>query len=223
MGSNVIMPDDQGSSRSASDAQKGAGAAPEGILAGLATVFYAWADYLSRGGQSSQSGASGSGGFFSTLWRAVSRHFELLLIPSVLLAFFLILTNVYGIHVWPLFLLTEISAVWLGLAFGWACIKEDLKRVEDPDPQDFDSLGFFYSRIASRSPLLFEITTAQRALKTRHAARSAASRRFGARESTPTTPPAPRSGVDDARDLVRSYWEPDEEDQPSGNDGERKK
>ena len=62
---------------------------------------------------------------------------------------------------WPIFLAAECASVAFGINLGWCLVKFDRSRLKGVNMhQDLDQMGFFNSRIAMRSPELFNITIA---------------------------------------------------------------
>jgi hypothetical protein len=216
MASNTINPGDQGNRK----ASEGSGQAARGRLKLLGNLLLALGKVILSGTTGDPTGKtneppqrsaavrSSSGGFLSTVSRVLTTHPWLLIIPTAATASFLLLTSLLHVEAWPVFLLSELSAVWLGLALGWAWVDVDLKKVEDPSPQSFDDLGFFYSRIATRSLVLFEVTTAERAMKVKGPGVGGAGfeQRGVSPASTELPPKVQPSGIDDARNLVKDFW-----------------
>jgi hypothetical protein len=101
------------------------------------------------------SGDSGSGSksfLVSYWWRA--------LLACLPLAFFLAIGSRF--RTWPLYLLSEISSVALGIFVAACWIRHDRAKVQSSTEEGkggLDQLGFFNSRLAKRNPKLFEIAT----------------------------------------------------------------
>jgi hypothetical protein len=120
-------------------------------------------------------------GFFGWLWSGKLRLFFLGILLCLMIA--LLCWSAYQ-PVWQLLLAAECAAVCFGIDFGWCLVKFDRSRLAGVDmKKDLDQLGFFNSRIAMRSPELFNITIAD------------------LDEVTPDDKAK-------ARALVRKHWEP---------------
>lgn len=107
------------------------------------------------GTQTANSGDSGSGStsFFANYWWKA-------LLASVPLVFFLVVCA--RVPTWPLYLLSEISSVALGIFVAASWIRNDrakAKNATEGGKGGLDQLGFFNSRLAKRNLKLFEIAT----------------------------------------------------------------
>jgi hypothetical protein len=107
------------------------------------------------GSDTSSAGDSGSGstGFFGKYWWKA-------LLACLPLVFFLVVG--WFVRSWPLYLLSEISSVCLGIFVAACWIRYDRAKAQTSSkrkPGGLDQLGFFNSRLAKRSSKLFEIAT----------------------------------------------------------------
>src|SRR5208283_138209 len=107
------------------------------------------------GSNTAGSGDSGSGSqsFLASYWWKA-------LLACLPLAFFLAVC--WRFPTWPLYLLSEISSVALGIFVAACWIRHDRAKVQSSTEEGkggLDQLGFFNSRLAKRNPKLFEIGT----------------------------------------------------------------
>jgi hypothetical protein len=93
--------------------------------------------------------------FLAWLFARPMRCLSLLLFAGLMSVFLVVGTW------WPIFLAAECAAVSFGINLGWCLVKFDRSRLKGVKMhQDLDQMGFFNSRIAMRSPELFNITIA---------------------------------------------------------------
>ena len=131
------------------------------------------------GMRTSSSGDSGSGStsFFANYWWKA-------LLACLPLVFFLVVCA--GVPTWPLYLLSEISSVCLGIFVAYCWIRNDRAKARTSTEEGkggLDQLGFFNSRLAKRNLKLFEIATKE------------------------VVGEAPGQPIPSATALVANYWE----------------
>jgi hypothetical protein len=137
--------------------------------------------------ETTSSGDSGSGseGFFASYWWKA-------LLACLPLVFFLVVCA--RVPTWPLYLLSEISSVALGIFVAASWIRYDrakAKTATEGGKGGLDQLGFFNSRLAKRNLKLFEIATKE------------------------VMSDVPEKRRQPAKAMVASYWEGKGGDKPS--------